>query len=229
MKFTKLFISFALIASVALSASSRAQSGKVQSETDSAEPKQTESVTLEQQNSGEKQEKLYFPEKNDKTNKALAEMIPEQMSSSVAEMMQKSDIVIVARVIRDDEQWLSEPSKLENTRSVVTVEEVWKGNVSVGDSVSIYETGWRYDGYDFSIGGEPILRKDMHVILFLDEEHDGDRGVRGCYQGKIFLDENETAYPFSYYTVGQEGYGPFTDMPQPMALSELRNLLGVNR
>ena len=222
-------MSFALIASVALSASSRAQSGKVQSETDSAEPKQTESVTLEQQNSGEKQEKLYFPEKNDKTNKALAEMIPEQMSSSVAEMMQKSDIVIVARVIRDDEQWLSEPSKLENTRSVVTVEEVWKGNVSVGDSVSIYETGWRYDGYDFSIGGEPILRKDMHVILFLDEEHDGDRGVRGCYQGKIFLDENETAYPFSYYTVGQEGYGPFTDMPQPMALSELRNLLGVNR
>ena len=183
MKFTKLFISFALIASVALSASSRAQSGKVQSETDSAEPKQTESVTLEQQNSGEKQEKLYFPEKNDKTNKALAEMIPEQMSSSVAEMMQKSDIVIVARVIRDDEQWLSEPSKLENTRSVVTVEEVWKGNVSVGDSVSIYETGWRYDGYDFSIGGEPILRKDMHVILFLDEEHDGDRGVRGCYHG----------------------------------------------
>ena len=229
MKFTKLFISFALIASVALSASSCAQSGKVQSETDSAEPKQTESVTLEQQNSGEKQEKLYFPEKNDKTNKALAEMIPEQMSSSVAEMMQKSDIVIVARVIRDDEQGLSEPSKLENTRSVVTVEEVWKGNVSVGDSVSIYETGWRYDGYDFSIGGEPILRKDMHVILFLDEEHDGDRGVRGCYQGKIFLDENETAYPFSYYTVGQEGYGPFTDMPQPMALSELRNLLGVNR
>ena len=156
-------------------------------------------------------------------------MIPEQMSSSVAEMMQKSDIVIVARVIRDDEQWLSEPSKLENTRSVVTVEEVWKGDAAVGDSVSVYETGWRYDGYDFSIGGEPILRKDMHVILFLDEEHDGDRGVRGCYQGKIFLDENETAYPFSYYTVGQEGYGPFTDMPQPMALSELRNLLGVNR
>ena len=229
MKFTKLFISFALIASVALSASSCAQSGKVQSETDSAEPKQTESVTLEQQNSGEKQEKLYFPEKNDKTNKALAEMIPEQMSSSVAEMMQKSDIVIVARVVRDDEQWLSEPSGLQNTRSVVTVEEVWKGNVSVGDSVSIYETGWRYDGYDFSIGGEPILRKDMHVILFLDEEHDGDRGVRGCYQGKIFLDENETAYPFMYYTPGQDGYGPFTDMTEPMALSELRNLLGVNR
>ena len=160
---------------------------------------------------------------------ALAEMVPEQMSSSVAEMMRKSDIVIVARVIRDDEQWLSEPSKLENTRSVVTIEEVWKGNVSVGDSVSVYETGWRYEDHDYSIGGEPILRKDMHVILFLDEEHDGDRGVRGCYQGKIFLDENETAYPFSYYTVGQEGYGPFTDMPQPMALSELRNLLGVNR
>ena len=229
MKFTKLFISFALIASVALSASSCAQSGKVQSETDSAEPKQTESVTLEQQNSGEKQEKLYFPEKNDKTNKALAEMVPEQMSSSVAEMMQKSDIVIVARVVRDDEQWLSEPSGLQNTRSVVTVEEVWKGDAAVGDSVSVYETGWRYEDHDYSIGGEPILRKDMHVILFLDEEHDGDRGVRGCYQGKIFLDENETAYPFSYYTVGQEGYGPFTDMPQPMALSELRNLLGVNR
>ena len=209
MKFTKLFISFALIASVALSASSCAQSGKVQSETDSAEPKQTESVTLEQQNSGEKQEKLYFPEKNDKTNKALAEMIPEQMSSSVAEMMQKSDIVIVARVIRDDEQWLSEPSKLENTRSVVTVEEVWKGNVSVG---------------------EPILRKDMRVVLFLTGVYEGDRSVCGSYQGKIFLDENETAYPFSYYTAGQdEGGGPFTDMTEPMALSELRNLLGVNR
>ena len=230
MKFTKLFISFALIASVALSASSCSQSGNTTDKTESAEPKQTLTAGNELQNSESEQKKLYFPGKNDKTNKSLAEMIPERMSSSVAEMMQKSDIVIVARVIRDDEQWLSEPSKLENTRSVVTVEEVWKGNVSVGDSVSIYETGWRYDGYDFSIGGEPILRKDMHVILFLDEEHDGDRGVRGCYQGKIFLDENETAYPFSYYTAGQdEGGGPFTDMPQPMALSELRNLLGVNR
>ena len=230
MKFTKLFISFALIASVALSASSCSQSGKVPNETDSAEPKQTEAALREQQASSQsKQEKLYFPEKNEKTATAIAEMVPEQMSSSVAEMMQKSDIVIVARVIRDDEQWLSEPSKLENTRSVVTVEEVWKGNVSVGDSVSIYETGWRYDGYDFSIGGEPILRKDMRVVLFLTGVYEGDRSVCGSYQGKIFLDENETAYPFSYYTVGQEGYGPFTDMPQPMALSELRNLLGVNR
>ncbi len=230
MKFTKLFISFALIASVALSASSCAQSGKVQSETDSAEPKQTESVTLEQQNSGEKQEKLYFPEKNDKTNKALAEMIPEQMSSSVAEMMQKSDIVIVARVIRDDEQWLSEPSGLQNSRSVVTVEEVWKGDAAVGDSVSVYETGWRYEDHDYSIGGEPILRKDMRVVLFLTGVYEGDRSVCGSYQGKIFLDENETAYPFSYYTAGQdEGGGPFTDMTEPMALSELRNLLGVNR
>ena len=230
MKFIKLFISFALVASVALSASSCSQSGKVPNETDSAEPKQTEAALREQQaSSRSKQEKLYFPEKNEKTAMALAEMVPEQMSSSVAEMMQKSDIVIVARVVRDDEQWLSEPSGLQNTRSVVTVEEVWKGDAAVGDSVSVYETGWRYEDHDYSIGGEPILRKDMHVILFLDEEHDGDRGVRGCYQGKIFLDENETAYPFSYYTVGQEGYGPFTDMPQPMALSELRNLLGVNR
>ena len=31
-------------------------------------------------------------------------------------------------------------------------------------------------------------------------------------RGKIFLDENETAYPFMYYTPGQDGYGPFTDM-----------------
>ena len=230
MKFTKLFISFALIASVALSASSCAQSGKVQSETDSAEPKQTEAALREQQaSSRSKQEKLYFPEKNEKTAMALAEMVPEQMSSSVAEMMQKSDIVIVARVIRDDEQWLSEPSGLQNSRSVVTVEEVWKGDAAVGDSVSVYETGWRYEDHDYSIGGEPILRKDMRVVLFLTGVYEGDRSVCGCYQGKIFLDENETAYPFSYYTVGQEGYGPFTDMPQPMALSELRNLLGVNR
>ena len=63
MKFTKLFISFALIASVALSASSCAQSGKVQSETDSAEPKQTESVTLEQQNSGESRKNFISPKK----------------------------------------------------------------------------------------------------------------------------------------------------------------------
>lgn len=231
MKFTKLFISFALIASVALSASSCSQSGKVPNETDSAEPKQTEAALREQQASSQsKQEKLYFPEKNEKTAMALAEMVPEQMSSSVAEMMRKSDIVIVARVIRDDEQWLSEPSKLENTRSVVTVEKVWKGNVSVGDSVSVYETGWRYEDHDYSIGGEPILRKDMRVVLFLTGVYEGDRSVCGSYQGKIFLDENETAYPFSYYTAGQdEGGGPFTDMPQPMALSELRNLLGVNR
>ena len=229
MKFTKLFISFALIASVALSASSCAQSGKVQSETDSAEPKQTESVTLEQQNSGEKQEKLYFPEKNDKTNKALAEMIPEQMSSSVAEMMQKAELVIVARVVRDDEQWLSEPSGLQNTRSVVTVEEVWKGDAAVGDSVSVYETGWRYEDHDYSIGGEPILRKDMRVVLFLTGVYEGDRSVCGSYQGKIFLDENETAYPFMYYTPGQDGYGPFTDMTEPMPLSELKSQLGVNR
>ena len=103
MKFTKLFISFALIASVALSASSCAQSGKVQRETDSAVPKQTEAALREQQASSQsKQEKLYFPEKNEKTATAIAEMVPEQMSSSVAEMMQKAELVIVARVVRDD-------------------------------------------------------------------------------------------------------------------------------
>ena len=229
MKFTKLFISFALIASVALSASSCSQSGNTTDKTESAEPKQTLTAGNELQNSESEQKKLYFPGKNDKTNKSLAEMIPERMSSSVAEMMQKAELVIVARVVRDDEQWLSEPSGLQNTRSVVTVEEVWKGDAAVGDSVSVYETGWRYEDHDYSIGGEPILRKDMRVVLFLTGVYEGDRSVCGSYQGKIFLDENETAYPFSYYTVGQEGYGPFTDMPQPMALSELRNLLGVNR
>ena len=96
--------------------------------------------------------------------------------------------------------------------------------------MSVYETGWRYEDHDYSIGGEPILRKDMRVVLFLTGVYEGDRSVCGSYQGKIFLDENETAYPFSYYTAGQdEGGGPFTDMTEPMALSELRNLLGVNR
>ena len=76
---------------------------------------------------------------------------------------------------------------------------------------------------------ERILDDHSGVVLFLTGVYEGDRSVCGSYQGKIFLDENETAYPFMYYTPGQDGYGPFTDMTEPMPLSELKSQLGVNR
>lgn len=170
---------------------------------------------------------LYFPERNENNGTFLAEMVPECMSGSVAEMFQKADTVIVASVLRDDEQWISEPSGLENACSTVAVEEVWKGNVAVGDEITVYETGWRYDDHDLSVGGEPILRKNMRVVLFLTAEANGERCVCGSYQGKLYLDESNTAHPYSCFASGQEGYPSFSDVHAPMAMDDLKTLLNV--
>lgn len=172
------------------------------------------------------QQSLYFPQNKNNGN-YIADIDLQYLSDTVTEMMEKSDAVIIARVTRDDEQWQSQPSGLENARSVVVAEEVLKGSIAVGDNVTIHETGWRYEDHDLSIAGEPLLRKDMRVILFLNEEAEGVRGIYGCYQGKIFLDENETAYPFTYFTGAKDDLINFTDMPDPMPLAELRKLLGI--
>lgn len=167
---------------------------------------------------------IYFPEKNEKSGGYFATMADGTISSTVAEMFKKSTAVVLATVIKDDEQWKSQPSGLENARSEVYIEQVWKGSISVGSNLTIHETGWRYEDYDISIAGEPILRKDMKVILFLGKGQDNVYGIQGSYQGKMFVDQNDIVYPFSYYT---DESAPFNDMKQPIALSEFKQLLNI--
>ena len=208
-----------LLAVVLVSCGQIKDTGLSSQESDRQEPALTENNAPETVKNT-----VYFPQKNPNSGGMMANI--SSLSTSVREMYEKANTVIVATVVKDDEQWRSEPSGLENALSDVVVEEVWKGDCSVGDTLTVHETGWRYDDHDISIGGEPILRKDMHVILFLTQDYDGIRGLCDAYPGKMFLNEQELAYPFSYY-VEDDGteFASFSDMTEPISLDDVRQML----
>ena len=162
----------------------------------------------------------------------MADFADGAFSSTVKDLFARSDIVILANVINED-QWISEPSELETAVSEVTVSKVYKGDVAENDIVTVHETGYRFDDYDASFGGEPILRKGMKVILFLkgEDSDTGSRGIVGCFQGKVFLDQNDVCYPYSYYTEYDREHGGntvtcpfFEDFSEPIPLSDLEAL-----
>ena len=179
------------------------------------------------------EQQLYFPAPNERSGGYMADFIDGAFSSTVQGLFDRSDIVILANVINEN-QWISEPSELENAESEVTVSKVYKGNIKEDDKVTVLETGYRFDDHDLSFGGEPILRKGMKVLLFLtkEDEETSTRGIVGCFQGKVFLDSNDVCYPYSYYTeYDREHYGNtitcpfFEDFKEPMPLSDLESMM----
>ena len=156
-----------------------------------------------------------FPSKNNEAG-YLASLEEGVLSASVKEMTEKAQDVVIANVV-DERQWVSEPSGLENAESDIVIEQVLKGNLSAGDRLTIHETGWRDEDHDTSIGGEPLLGNGMRAVLFLSDEG----AIMACYQGKIFIDNDGTAYPYTYFTGESGEFIPFTDMQSPMPLDDV--------
>ncbi len=204
-----------ILLAVVLVCYGQAEDTRSSQEADRQEPALTETNAPE-----EEKNTVYFPQKNPNSGGIIACF--GSLSTSVREMYEKAHTVIVATVVKDDAQWYD----TQVAQSEVVVEEVWKGDCSVGDTLIVNETGLRFDDHDASIGGEPILRKDMHVILFLTQDYDGIRGICDAYQGKMFLNEQELAYPFSYY-VEDDGteFASFSDMTEPISLDDVRQML----
>ena len=176
---------------------------------------------------------LYFPQPNERSGGIIADFASDAFSGTIRDLYERSDLVVLADVTSED-QWISEPSELQNAESGVVCVKVYKGDADVNDSITVHETGYRYDGYDASFAGEPILRKGMKTILFLTQEdpETHTRAIVGCFQGKVFLDENDVCYPYSYYSEYDREHGGntvlcpyFEDFKEPIPLAELEELM----
>ncbi len=162
-----------------------------------------ESASVTETEAIEVKEAIYFPEKvkNPNNNSAMLAYHPD----SIPDMFNDSDAVVLCKVTKSDDS-RDYPSGIVISFADAEVLEAYKGEVNVGDIIGIDETGERLEPSDSSIGGEPLLRKDMKVLLFLNgpstEERGGEEsyGIKGCFFGKFYLDENNIVYPSSYFS-----------------------------
>lgn len=141
---------------------------------------------------------IYFPEKGKSQSYGMADFDNSVFSATIPEMYGKVQAVILADVVEDGMTEGKEDDAFAN----VSVLHAWKGDVNVGDILNVHENGIKFeDGTDDSIGGEPLLRKDMRVILFLFTRTNGETyGIRGCFQGKFFLNNDGNVYSYEYFS-----------------------------
>ncbi len=141
-----------------------------------------------------KDDALYFPTKSDQTDTLEATMsAPKDMN----ELYNGSEAVIVCSIVGEDQTLCG---SVDMAISKAKIEKVIKGDLTVGETVNIQETGLRREQGDLSIDGVPLLRNNMKVMLFLsghdDVVMDGETsyGINGCYYGKFFYDEDNVLH-----------------------------------
>lgn len=168
------------------------------------------------ENKDEAVNKVYFPTDSITYNNIHATISSEYTPDNFEDLYELAHSVVIGTVTKSDESITKEDSGLVISLADVLVSEVYKGPVNVGDTVSIEETGERTDTVDVSIGGVPLLRKDMKVLLFLTEPSNviqGDKdgyGIIGCYYGKMILNEQDTVHPASYFSSNAEIISDFS-------------------
>lgn len=159
---------------------------------------------------------IYFPSKKTAIISIEADMkVPE----SVSELYSNSKNIVVCDITED--------TKSINYRNIVNMEissakivKVIKGDLKENETINIHETGTRKEDGDISIGGTPLLRKNMRVLLFLleptDTIMDGETsyGIAGCYYGKFFYDNGGTLYSAADYA--DDGSSKLSDFSAPM-------------
>ena len=179
-----------------------------------------------EQPAGEQAPALYFPEKNE-NNVDIGELMQfsgDVFAPSAVDLYERADLVIVGTVTAE----LSSESDV--TLSEVLVDEVWKGNCAPGDDLTVREMGARYEDHDASLWKVPLLREGARVVLLLEQEQDGARGICGGCQGKCFIDGQGLAYPYSYYVDDSDlpgaAFAEFTHSMSPdILLPLLRGML----
>ena len=78
------------------------------------------------------------------------------------------------------------------TLSTAQVTAAYKGELSAGDVITIFEGGGVMDGVEVYYGGVPTIRSGQHLLLFLvgsDRGNAAEYCVVGAYQGKFIRRE----------------------------------------
>ncbi len=164
---------------------------------------------------------ILFPEKGSSGALGIFEFITDEFAHTLSELYDASDAVVLGTVVKDDEQYKNEGSELENALSELEIERVWKGDIKDGETVSIHETGWRYDdGKSASVGGEPVLRKGMKVVLFLGPSREGERWIKNSFQGKFIVDGQGVVHSYEYFSDDNE-FSYLDDVGETVPLTDL--------
>lgn len=143
---------------------------------------------------------IYFPETSKNNIIIDADII--SPAKNLKELYKKSHAIVIGYV-SDTYQVLY--NRVDIASSMLTVEQVIKGPITTGEKILIEETGVRNEDYDISIGGAPLLKNKMKVLLFLTEPSNVIQGKPGygiidCVLGKFYYDNKNVLHPSSEFT-----------------------------
>jgi hypothetical protein len=145
--------------------------------------------------------------------------------------------IVLCDVVSDIDEYAEYESNLTNYTDVRVVR-VIKGEFEEGDMITVRDEGRRNaDGSDtIPDDGGPLLRKNMRVLLFLMPIKAGSRpdfakegykftGLGATpYLGKVYIDENNMAYPTASYIDAVRDYPVWEcldDFKKPVPLGKL--------
>ena len=145
--------------------------------------------------------------------------------------------IVLCDVVSDIDEYAEYEDNLTNYTDV-RVARVIKGEFEVGDMITVRDEGHRNaDGSDtIPSDGSPLLRKNMRVLLFLMPSDAGTppeftkegytfSGLSAApYLGKVYIDENNMAYPAASYIGATRDYPVWEcldDFKEPVPLGKL--------
>lgn len=142
---------------------------------------------------------IYFPQKNDSNVAAESEFA--YAAENFEQLYEYADTVVIGNII--DEGEISPEYYYKTVSATLEITECIKGDVAKGEQITVAEFGVRNeDGTDYSIGGVPLLRTGMKVLLFLSQpmelyENSTEyiQAPFNAYQGKFFYDNNGVIHP----------------------------------
>ena len=117
----------------------------------------------------------------------LALLIPSLAVASLvqamdlAELTARADRIVVAQIVSTNSEWDSSGRNI-HTRIEVTVEETWKGSLTVGQRAIIVQPGGSVGDMEMRVHGMPSFAPGEKAVLFLSGQ-DAPRVV-GMSQGK---------------------------------------------
>lgn len=167
---------------------------------------------------------LYFP--TNTNNQRLSASYP-YIEKNIDELYQNSENVVVANIIDYDSYTDGYSNRVYSQAKVM---EILKGDLQIGNQITVSETGQHLDdGSDISIDGIPLLYPGMKVILFLGTEVpllDPTRtgyGLIGEYLGKFIYHPDGIIYNFSL--LGGDNVMTLSDAQEPLTEEQFRALL----
>ncbi|MBQ6789720.1 MAG: hypothetical protein IJO81_06010 [Clostridia bacterium] len=148
--------------------------------------------------------------------------------------------ILLCDVVSDIDEYAQYENR-DAAYSDLRVVRVIKGDCEAGDMFTVKESGTRRsDGYDITPDGIPLIRKNMRMLLFLMPSDAGTppeftkegytfSGLGAApYLAKIYIDENNIAYPAASYIGAVRDYPVWEcleDFKEPTPLEKLLTVL----